>query len=82
MLDTEKFKPHVRNPPLNKMRLSGLEAITCDENLGFINIGERCNIAGSIKFKKLILDGKYDKGLEIALAQAESGAQVTSHIYM
>jgi 5-methyltetrahydrofolate--homocysteine methyltransferase len=76
MLNKEKFKPHVRNPPCNKMRLSGLEAITCDKTLGFINIGERCNIAGSAKFKKLILDGHYDKGLEIALAQAESGAQV------
>lgn len=76
MLEKENFKPHVRNPPCDKMRLSGLEAITCDTNLGFINIGERCNIAGSAKFKKLILDGQYDKGLEIALAQAESGAQV------
>jgi len=76
MLDREKFKPHVRNPLCDKMRLSGLEAITVDANLGYVNIGERCNIAGSAKFKKLILDGKYDKGLEIALAQAESGATV------
>merc|ERR1719478_1478693 len=43
---------------------------------GFMNVGERCNIAGSAKYKKLILNGDYDKGLEIARAQAESGAQV------
>merc|ERR1719238_2409602 len=58
------------------MRLSGLEPLVVDKQLGFMNIGERCNIAGSAKFKKLILDGEYDKGLEIAKAQAESGAQV------
>ena len=42
----------------------------------YLNIGERCNIAGSLKFKKLILNGDYEKGLEIAKAQAEGGAQV------
>ena len=58
------------------MRISGLEPLTVDKNLGFLNVGERCNIAGSAKFKKLILNGDYDKALEIARAQAESGAQV------
>ena len=58
------------------MRISGLESLTVDKNLGFMNVGERCNIAGSAKFKKLILNGDYDKALEIARTQAESGAQV------
>merc|ERR1719440_2475284 len=71
-----KPRPRERPEPFMEMRISGLEAITVDANLGYVNIGERCNIAGSAKFKKLILDGKYDKGLEIALAQAESGATV------
>ena len=58
------------------MRISGLEPLTVDKNLGFMNVGERCNIAGSAKYKKLILNGEYDKALEIARTQAESGAQV------
>lgn len=60
-----------------KMRISGLEASTVDlGSLGFLNLGERCNIAGSIKFKNLIMAGEYDKALDIAKHQAESGAQV------
>ena len=69
-------KPRVRPPQFTEMRISGLESLTVDKNLGFMNVGERCNIAGSAKFKKLILNGDYDKALEIARAQAESGAQV------
>ena len=73
------YKPRVKpnNPPV--MKISGLEAMTIKDMKdggSFVNVGERCNIAGSAKFKKLILDGQYDKGLEIAKAQAESGAQV------
>merc|ERR1719238_1156407 len=41
-----------------------------------MNVGERCNIAGSAKYKRLILNGEYDKALEIARNQAENGAQV------
>merc|ERR1719440_1085752 len=71
-----KPRPRERPEPFGEMRISGLEALTVDKNLGFVNVGERCNIAGSIKYKKLILNGEYDKALEIARAQAESGAQV------
>ncbi len=42
----------------------------------FINIGERTNVTGSAKFKKLILDGDYDAALRVALQQVESGAQI------
>merc|ERR1719387_1752739 len=76
MLKEGNFKPRVRPPACTEMRISGLEALTVDKNLGFMNVGERCNIAGSAKYKKLILNGDYDKALEIARAQAESGAQV------
>ena len=70
------WKPRQRKPDFTEMRISGLEPLTVDKNLGFLNVGERCNIAGSAKFKKLILNGDYDKALEIARTQAESGAQV------
>jgi len=42
----------------------------------FINIGERTNVAGSAKFKKLIVDGKFDDALSVALQQVEAGAQI------
>merc|ERR1719502_2120806 len=70
------FKPRERLPEFKEMRISGLEPLTVDKNLGFMNVGERCNIAGSLKYKKLILNGDYDKALEIARLQAENGAQV------
>jgi len=74
--DGKPYKPRERPAPFGEMRISGLEPLTVDKNLGFMNVGERCNIAGSAKYKKLILNGDYDKALEIARAQAESGAQV------
>merc|ERR1719502_20638 len=72
----DKAKPRPKPAPFNEMRISGLEAFTIDGSTGFVNVGERCNIADSAKYKKLILNGEYDKALEIARVQAESGAQV------
>jgi len=64
-------------PALPRMIISGLEAVEVDlSKFGFLNLGERCNLAGSIKFKKLIMNGEYEKALDIAKHQAESGAQV------
>ena len=56
------------------MRLSGLEPFIYRPNLDnprstFINIGERCNVAGSMMYKKAIVDGDYDKAHGIALKQ-------------
>ena len=42
----------------------------------FVNIGERTNVTGSRKFAKLIIDGRYEDGLEIARQQVENGAQI------
>ena len=42
----------------------------------FVNIGERTNVTGSAKFKKLILDGDYDAAVEVARQQVENGAQI------
>ena len=73
-----QYKP--RKPPADqfkqKMFLSGLEPLVVDENTNFINIGERCNVAGSRKFARHIINNEYDEGLAIARAQVESGAQV------
>ena len=76
MLLRMKYKPREPAKKPQHMWLCGLEAIDVEASNSYLNIGERCNIAGSIKFKKLILNGDYDKGLEIAKAQAEGGAQV------
>jgi 5-methyltetrahydrofolate--homocysteine methyltransferase len=58
------------------LRLSGMEAFTQTPETNFINIGERTNVAGSPKFKKLILDGDYESALAIAKQQVENGAQI------
>jgi len=64
--------------PVNKRitRLSGLETLYLDETVGFVNVGERTNVAGSAKFKKLIMNGDYDTALDVAREQVLNGAQV------
>jgi 5-methyltetrahydrofolate--homocysteine methyltransferase len=57
-------------------RLSGLEAFNIGENSLFVNVGERANITGSAKFKRLILNEEYEEALDICRAQVEDGAQV------
>jgi 5-methyltetrahydrofolate--homocysteine methyltransferase len=57
-------------------RLSGLEPFVIDENSLFVNVGERTNITGSAKFKRLIIEEDYDTALEIALDQVQNGAQI------
>ncbi|XP_032430522.1 methionine synthase [Xiphophorus hellerii] len=56
--------------------LSGLEPFRIGPYTNFVNIGERCNVAGSRKFAKLIMAGQYEEALSIAKAQVEMGAQV------
>ncbi|HGO5846560.1 methionine synthase [Mannheimia haemolytica] len=58
------------------MRLSGLEPLTIDDNSLFVNVGERNNVTGSAKFKKLIKEEKFAEAIEIAISQVENGAQV------
>ncbi|MDP7567044.1 MAG: methionine synthase [Flavobacteriales bacterium] len=63
-------------PILKKeMRLSGLEAVTVSEESNFSNIGERTNVMGSLKFKRLIKEDNLEEALEVALHQVEGGAQ-------
>merc|ERR1712238_522242 len=78
----ENYKPR-KLPDIGrpKMWLSGLEDLVVEDthnHLGypFLNIGERCNISGSIKFKKLILGGDYGAAMDIAIKQVKDGAHV------
>jgi 5-methyltetrahydrofolate--homocysteine methyltransferase len=57
-------------------RLSGLEALTITPETNFVNVGERTNVSGSIKFARLIREEKYDEALAIARNQVDGGAQV------
>ncbi|MEI6274556.1 MAG: methionine synthase [Prolixibacteraceae bacterium] len=71
-----KAKPHQKSRPEKATRLSGLEPLTVNKLTNFVNIGERCNVAGSIKFARLIRDAKYDEALSIAREMVEGGAQI------
>lgn len=62
--------------PPQAMLLSGLEPLTVSRQSMFVNVGERCNVAGSRKFLRLIKDKQYDEALGIARKQVEDGAQV------
>ncbi|MDH4192169.1 MAG: methionine synthase, partial [Betaproteobacteria bacterium] len=57
-------------------RLSGLEPFNIGDSSLFVNVGERANVTGSAKFKRLILEGNYEEALEVAKQQVETGAQV------
>jgi len=60
----------------DEMRLSGLEPLTINNSLNFLNIGERTNVTGSLKFRKLIKENKFEDALQVALNQVEGGAQI------
>lgn len=72
----KNFKPRVLPDIIKYTRLSGLEALTITPETNFVNIGERTNVSGSIKFARLIKEEKYDEALAIARNQVEGGAQI------
>jgi 5-methyltetrahydrofolate--homocysteine methyltransferase len=57
-------------------RLSGLEPCNITADSFFVNVGERTNVTGSARFKRLIKEGDYDTALSVAVEQVENGAQV------
>ena len=59
-----------------QLRLSGLEPFTLTPQIPFVNVGERTNVTGSAKFRKLVTAGDYTAALTIAREQVENGAQV------
>ena len=72
-----KYPPRKRHKVDNCLRLSGLEPLSYVPEKGnmrktFLNIGERCNVAGSALYKKAIVDGEYDKAAAIATKQVTS----------
>ncbi|WP_061937160.1 methionine synthase [Aureimonas sp. AU22] len=58
------------------MRLSGLEPFTLTDDIPFVNVGERTNVTGSAKFRKLITAGDYPAALDVARDQVANGAQI------
>jgi 5-methyltetrahydrofolate--homocysteine methyltransferase len=71
-----KYKPRIKPLITKYTRLSGLEPLTITPETNFVNIGERTNVSGSIKFARLIREEKYDEALAVARNQVEGGAQV------
>ena len=61
---------------MSNLRLSGLELLEATPEVPFINVGERCNVAGSRKFLRLISSHQYDEALQIARKQVDDGALV------
>ena len=75
----ENVKPReikVSEKRRQEMNLAGLEPMVIGEDTNFVNIGERCNVAGSKKFLRLIKNDAYDEALSVAKVQVENGAQI------
>ncbi len=78
-LITEAMQKQAPRTPVknkNQMSLSGLEPFYVTDNLNFINVGERTNVTGSAKFRRLIKEELYDEALDVAREQVENGAQI------
>src|SRR5712664_403147 len=70
-------KPPRRPPdPPRELRLSGLEPFRLTPDIPFVNVGERTNVTGSARFRKLVTAGDYAAALAVARDQVENGAQV------
>lgn len=72
----EKAVPRKKPEAKHNLKLSGLEPLIVYEGSNFINIGERTNVSGSIKFARLIREENYEEALSIARQQVENGAQI------
>ncbi len=70
------LRPRGIPKPAPMMRLSGLEPFTLTKDIPFVNVGERTNVTGSAKFRKLITAGDYAAALDVARDQVANGAQV------
>ena len=71
-----KYPPRTIPERAPLMRLSGLEPFTLSDEIPFVNVGERTNVTGSAKFRKLITAGDYPAALEVARDQVANGAQI------
>jgi 5-methyltetrahydrofolate--homocysteine methyltransferase len=68
--------PRTMAQPEPALRLAGLEADNIRSDSLFVNVGERTNVTGSLRFAKLIKEGDYEKALAVALQQVQNGAQI------
>jgi len=71
-----KHKPRTIPTVPTQLRLSGLEPFTLTPEIPFVNVGERTNVTGSARFRKLITAGDYPAALEVARDQVSNGAQI------
>jgi len=65
-----------QNTEKRYLKLSGLEPMIVNDNMNFINVGERTNVAGSKRFLRLVKEEKFDEALDVARHQVEGGAQI------
>ncbi|MCK5792079.1 MAG: methionine synthase, partial [Ketobacter sp.] len=72
----EGIKPRVIPQIKPALRLSGLEPFNVDESSLFVNVGERTNVTGSAKFRRLIKEEHFEEALQVARDQVENGAQI------
>lgn len=70
------YSPRKLAKPTHQMSLSGLEPFVVTDALNFINVGERTNVTGSAKFRRLVREELYDEALDVAREQVENGAQI------
>ena len=68
--------PRTAAAPMSYCFLSGLEPLAVNPDTGFVNVGERTNVTGSARFRRLVLDGDFDAALEVARDQVQNGAQI------
>ncbi|NQX98714.1 MAG: methionine synthase, partial [Flavobacteriales bacterium] len=71
-----RYAPREKKQTSSLPNFSGLEPLLVRPESNFVNIGERTNVTGSIKFKRLIKEELYEEAISVALSQVEGGAQI------
>ncbi|MDR8393591.1 methionine synthase [Aliifodinibius sp. S!AR15-10] len=71
-----EYEPRTIPNPEPYLRLSGLEPLVVRPETNFVNVGERTNVMGSRKFRRLITEGDFEEALSVARQQVENGAQI------
>ncbi|MBM3607648.1 MAG: methionine synthase, partial [Alphaproteobacteria bacterium] len=71
-----QVKPRAIPQVERRLRLAGLEPFTLTDAINFVNVGERTNVTGSARFRKLIKNGEYAAALDVARDQVANGAQI------
>lgn len=72
----KKYSPRAKQQKSSLPNFSGLEPLLVRPESNFVNVGERTNVTGSLKFKRLIKEENYEEAISVALDQVEGGAQV------